>query len=140
MKSLAKQISGRCAHFNGRQNDKCDAGIVYATVEGNEVKGFAKFPCFREGQALPCEKRHFPTPEEVAAEVAEHEARSERLLAGIKAASEDAKKQGFKKGNGGRGVVDCPVCKTGQLHYSVAGYNGHIWGGCTTKGCVRWMQ
>ncbi len=28
----------------------------------------------------------------------------------------------------------------GTLHYSVAGYNGHLWGQCTTVGCARWME
>lgn len=44
------------------------------------------------------------------------------------------------KGNGGGGFVSCPVCKSGTLHYTVAGYNGHMWGRCSTKDCVSWMQ
>lgn len=142
MKSLAEQISGRCTHFTGMGDDKasCAAGVVYATVKSKEVKGFAGIPCFREGEACPCEKRHFPTPEEVAAEVAEHNASWERLKLAIGAASADAKKLGLKKGNGGNGFVLCPVCKSGDLHYTVSSYNGHMWGKCSTKGCVSWMQ
>lgn len=151
MKTLAEQISNKCAHYNGlsgpgMKDDAatrcCDAGVVYMTVKSSDpsVVGFAHYPCFREGESLPCDKRHFPTAEEVAAEVAEHDAHWERLKLGISAASDDAKKHGFKKGNGGNGFVRCPICTTGDLHYSVAGYNGHMWGKCTTNGCVSWMQ
>lgn len=142
MKSLAEQIGCRCTHFAGIRDDKssCRAGVVYATVQNKEIKGFAGIPCFREGAAVPCEKRHYPTAEEVAAEVAEHDASWARLKLGIGAASEDAKKHGFKKGKGGKGVVPCPVCKTGELHYTVDAYNGHMWGRCTTEKCVSWMQ
>lgn len=142
MKSLAEQIGCKCVHFNGIREESraCNAGVVYATVKGQNATGFAAFPCFREGEAVPCGKRHYPTPEEVAAEVAEHEASTKRLMLGIQAAGEDAKKHGLKKGNGGAGSVPCPACKTGTLHYSVAGYNGHMHGRCTTADCLAWMQ
>jgi hypothetical protein len=58
----------------------------------------------------------------------------------MKAARDDANAHGFKKGNGGRGCITCPVCEKGQLHYSVASYNGHMWGKCSTDDCVAWMQ
>lgn len=142
MKTLAEQIGCRCTHYTGTRTDKeaCKAGVVYATVQNKEIKGFAGIPCFREGEAVPCEKRHFPTPEEVAAEVAEHNASWERLKLGIRAASDDAKKQGYKKGSGGNGFIPCPVCKAGVLYYSVASCNGHMWGKCTTEKCVSWME
>lgn len=151
MRTLAEQISNECTHYNGlsrpgmREDSAtrcCKAGVVYLTVKASEAvaTGFARYPCFREGAAVPCGKRHFPTPEEVAAEVAERRARVERMSLGISAASDDAKARGYGKGKCGVGVVLCPVCKTGQLHYSVAGYNGHIHGRCTTPGCVSWMQ
>lgn len=146
MRSLAEQIGGRCKHFTGigrggvdESKDACKAGVVYATVT-IKGSGFAGIPCFREGESVPCEKRCFPTPEEVAAEVAEHNASWERLELGIGAASEDAKRRGFKKGNGGGAFVTCPVCKTGDLYYTVASYNGHMWGRCSTKDCVAWTQ
>lgn len=43
---------------------------------------------------------------------------------------------------GARGVsgeIVCPKC-SGRLRYSIAGSNGHIWGTCETKGCLRWIQ
>lgn len=142
MKTLAEQIGCKCTHFNGRMNEKCDADVAYLTVDSKDpnLKGFARMPCFREGEAVPCEKRHFPTAEEVAAKVAEIKANTERTSRAMLAVQEDANKRGFKKGNGGRGTVPCPACSGGELMYSVASYNGHIHGKCSTPNCVWWMQ
>lgn len=41
----------------------------------------------------------------------------------------------------GGGAISCPVCKTGTLRYSRAGYNGHVNAQCTEgKNCVGWME
>ena len=56
-----------------------------------------------------------------------------------KAAKDDARAKGFKKGHGGRGEITCPTCN-GRLRYSVAGYNGHMHAACETKGCASWME
>lgn len=77
-----------------------------------------------------------PTDEETEANAG----RDSDALIALSAVAQDAKERGLKKGNGGRARIACPICKRGQLSYSVAGYNGHIWGTCTTEGCVRWMQ
>lgn len=142
MKSLADQIGGKCVHFSGinGENSACRAGVIYATVRGEKIPGLAGYPCFREGEAVPCDKRRFPTREEVDANVAERKAYWNQLKLGIGAAADDAKKHGFKKGNGGCGSLPCPVCKTGTLRYSVANCNGHMHGRCSTNGCVAWMQ
>lgn len=151
MKTLAEQIARTCTHYNGLcgggfkddpDTRKCKAGVVYVTVKSTDParKGFDRFPCFREGEGVSCDKRHFPTPEEVAAEVAESNASFERSKTGLAAAFQDAKAKGFGKGKGGAGAIECPVCKTGTLRYSVAGYNGHMHGHCSTGGCVSWMQ
>lgn len=60
-------------------------------------------------------------------------------LLAIAAVSEDAKAKGLKKGHGGTGSIECPICK-GRLNYSVASHNGHIWGACQNPTCVSWMQ
>lgn len=36
------------------------------------------------------------------------------------------------------GKIICPKC-SGELNYSIAS-NGHVWGVCKTKGCLRWMM
>lgn len=141
MRTLAEQIGNKCIHFNGVCNPSCKAGVVYDDVRSKECgKGFARYPCFREGAALPCEKRRFRTPDEVEAAVADHKASVDRLNSGLSAVRDDAAKKGFSKGNGGGSAVPCPVCKSGALHYSVSGYNGHIHGRCSTKDCLSWMQ
>ena len=35
--------------------------------------------------------------------------------------------------------IVCPKCQ-GDLHYSRAKLNGHIWGKCQTQDCLSWMQ
>jgi len=52
----------------------------------------------------------------------------------------DANSKSIKKGNGGNGSIPCTVCDGGTVRYSVASVNGHLWGKCSTKGCVAWMQ
>ena len=64
----------------------------------------------------------------------------ERGIKARHAAKDDAKSKGYGKGHGGYGAVDCPCCEGGKLQYSVASYNGHMHGRCTTKGCVSWME
>lgn len=37
-----------------------------------------------------------------------------------------------------QGIIDCPKC--GQaLRYTIMS-NGHVWGRCSTDGCLTWMQ
>lgn len=40
----------------------------------------------------------------------------------------------------GSGIIICPICTTGSLRYSRAGYNGHVHARCSTDGCVAWME
>jgi hypothetical protein len=42
-------------------------------------------------------------------------------------------------GKRGQGKLPCPVYKSGDLGYTVAS-NGHIWGYCSSAGCVQWME
>lgn len=48
--------------------------------------------------------------------------------------------QAVGKRRGLVGTMPCPSCGTGIVHFSVANINGHIWGMCTSKNCLRWMQ
>lgn len=70
----------------------------------------------------------------------EQEARMEKFILCVNATHKDAKGKGLKKGNGGQSELPCPSGCGGTLRYSVASVNGHIWGSCTTKGCVSWME
>lgn len=144
MKTYAEQIACNCVHFNGIRDDKaaCDAGVVYLTVKQTDEYhvGLKQYPCWRGHEDVPCQHRRFHTDEEVAAIVAEHDEHTKKLFAGIKAAQENAKKLGFKKGNGGNSYVKCPSCADGTIAYTVSGYNGHLWGRCSTPDCCSWMQ
>lgn len=48
----------------------------------------------------------------------------------------------IKHANGKVGItgeIKCPKCGN-VLKYSVAAYNGHVWGECCTDGCISWIQ
>lgn len=38
-----------------------------------------------------------------------------------------------------QGKIECPKCK-GDLNYTRASSNGHVWGKCTTVNFLSWMQ
>lgn len=38
------------------------------------------------------------------------------------------------------GVIDCPICKSGKLQFSVARSNGHVHAHCSTRLCMSWME
>lgn len=138
-RSLAEQIRDKCVHFNGVQNKVCKAGVEYDSVG---VRGCG-VPCLRrvgKGAELDCDKRQWPTEQEVQDAVGSSRMASARMLAGLAAVSEDAKRRGLGKGHGGRGDVACPVCEGGTIHYSVAGVNGHRHARCTTADCVCFME
>jgi transcriptional regulator with XRE-family HTH domain len=122
---------------------ECARAALTTPVELSKIERGAKAPTDDEvlliGKVLGLDasevRTSLPSPEEVA----ENYARASDGLLCMCAAMEDAKKRGLKKGNGGAGEIECPVCK-GRLRYSCASTNGHVWGACLTKGCARWMQ
>lgn len=136
----------RCVHFTGTVNERCNAGVAYKSVavSPNEhpTPSAARLghalPCFSDG-AGHCESCRFPTPEEVAArekEMAEYFAQTMEARTRIRTA---AGYSGTKPTRDLRGSIECPRCK-GTLGYSVSSYNGHIWGRCSTSGCLAWME
>jgi predicted RND superfamily exporter protein len=38
-----------------------------------------------------------------------------------------------------QGAMKCPLCQ-GPLYWSLASYNKHTRGGCTTRGCLTWVE
>ena len=136
LETYAEQIASKCVHFTGIQKKQCVAGVAYDSFDGG-------LPCLANlgrGPKQPCSQIHFPTAEEIAEIVAGDEAHLERLGKALEAVDKDRKVRGFRKGKGGQGSLPCPACNTGTLGYSVASYNGHIHGRCSTPGCVSWMQ
>jgi hypothetical protein len=136
-RTLKEQIEGRCVHFNGCQHDKCKVGVEYKTFHEN--RGMA-MPClkhFWDGKEhYPCDKMRFPTEEEVAKELAVHEAAAARYM---KAGPVIRKVKTEHKGQDWRGVEPCPVCGV-KLHLRHAAYNGHVHGCCETPNCIAWME
>lgn len=148
-RSLAAQIEDKCIHFNGLQNDRCDAGVRYEVVRVEHApiayrradspavyRQSASRPCHDSmnlGGAV-CTNRCAPTPEYVAKRVADSE---REIAATFTARARITDATGGKRG--ATGVVECPVCN-GKLSYSVASSNGHIHARCATQGCVAWME
>ena len=126
----------KCRHFNGVQNKVCEAGVNYDDV--------SPIPCigYRPSATVPqaeCAKKSCWTREEAIQNEEERAKQTKRFMLALNAAHEAAKALGLKKGHGGNGTCECPVCH-GVLHFSVASYNGHLWGKCETEGCMSWMQ
>ena len=100
--TLKQQVSERCVHFNGTQNDRCEAGVAYKDLVGNEAGCSLKLPCLRSaywlerskevGGMVECSLLRFPTEEEAQKEADEDEARIAEFLGAIR-----------------RG--ECPICK-----------------------------
>lgn len=128
----------KCKHFTGVQNATCDAGVSY---EAFRAAGRLALPCLSDPDAPTCDKCVFPTAEEVAAaqrEMAERFDRMGKARAAIVAHLGGPWKRGTP---GATGAIDCPVCgQPGALHFSRAGYNGHVHGQCNTPGCCSWME
>lgn len=140
MRSLEEQIARKCVHFTGISEKVCKCGIKYESVRDSSVSPY-KWPCFKDdGAQTVCDKALFPTAAEVAECVAEIKKNTTQTLEAMAAVHEAARRLGLKKGRGGTGTIKCPVCTTGTLGFSVASYNGHIWGKCSTDNCVGWMQ
>jgi hypothetical protein len=82
-----------------------------------------------------CGKLTWPTAEESQAFADDVRLSIERITTARQAIMAHA---GGKRGVTGK--FSCPVCKTGALRYAIAACNGHIQAGCSTSGCVRWME
>lgn len=141
---LIKKATTNCRHFNGIQNDCCSAGVNYEQLrEGDRYA----LPCLKNfvnlGKLDPamCEKFAVMTQEEAEKYADDTVDQSTKTMAAMAAARDHATKAGLKKGNGGKGHMPCPIkgCP-GILFYSVASYNGHLWGRCDTGTCIAWMQ
>ena len=136
-----KFMLGKCKHFNGIQNAACKAGINYHELLGSEFGCFANMPCTRAPvPSAACASFALFTQAEAEAEADEWVTRMKRFKIVLTGAHEHAEKQGFKRGRGGVGELECPSGCGGKLRYSVAEVNGHMHAACTTKGCCSWME
>lgn len=132
-----------CKHYRGMSDkESCEAGVKFASLANHGSKLFMdSCPCFGPEKAGACGKKEYSTAEELEAKDREME---DLLVKFGKARTAIVEHLGgpWKRGTpGASGAIDCPVCD-GQktLRFSRAGYNGHIHAGCTTEGCVQWME
>ena len=137
-----KSAMDSCRHFNGIQHKVCEKGVAYEH-SGEQWKN-STMPCIPRHvngrPTWPCEFFEIMSVQDAEKEADERIVIMERGIKARHAAKDDAKSKGYGKGHGGYGAVDCPCCEGGKLQYSVASYNGHMHGRCTTKGCVSWME
>jgi len=126
-----------CLRYAGLMRKVCLCGISFQQITGN--KGdfgiYKRIPCFGRNRIDTCKRRVFPTDAYIKRFEDKANTNHEYVviaLQTIKEINKDIKKDK-------EGVIVCPQCK-GKLHYSIVGYNGHIWGKCETKGCISWMM
>lgn len=143
-----------CVHYNGAINPVtkgiCRAGVNIRTLVGGPQEGWlTRLPCHpmpREavnGERCSCDKFRLPTAEEVAeSKRASDEAMRKFMVAFSGNVLEWRKANTWSKKNpkGATGTVPCEACGKGEIHLSMSEYNGHVWGKCTTEGCVSWME
>jgi hypothetical protein len=137
-----------CRHFRSLvlSPNECGAHVdVRKLVGGDDFGWFKRTPCNAENHIDTCDKRDFPT----AAEVAEYDGRMEKRFENMSVAIAEINKRHRNtpqweepeqgKNKDASGTIKCPQCG-GVLHYTVAGFNGHIWGKCETADCLSWMM
>ena len=125
-----------CKHYSGMHGKThCDAGVLYSIFKG---KKHEEIPCWEQLENPCCDKAEYQNAEEIDAEVKAFTERIEKL--GTARQAIVAHLGPWKRGVGKSGKILCPVCTTGTLVFSRAGINGHIHAGCSTDGCVRWME
>lgn len=133
----------KCRHFNGlailgddalRKRETCLAGVAFSAVRD----GKGEIPCLGEPCRIACSKWQPLTVAELDAKDAAIATRVAEMSKARAAIVEHAGPH--HNGYDPTGVIPCPVCGTGKLHYSRSGYNGHIHAGCSTGGCVSWME
>lgn len=124
----------RCVHFTGIQHATCSVGVKYESfTRDKSLPCLLKAPLHTEQHV--CDKYLAPTPEQMEAEDRAHE----KMFADVTKARAAIMVHAQNK-RGVAGKLPCPVCTTGELRYSISGYNGHVHAGCTTKACVGWME
>jgi hypothetical protein len=121
MKTLEEQIACKCIHFNGIMEKICKAGINYSDVRVSDGNGPYKFPCLKQGGE--CSSARWWNADQVKKRVAEIEYSCNKTVGAIASI-----KDHISKTKNQQGKVKCEC--GGELHYTVAQVNGHIWAKC----------
>lgn len=120
--SLHDQVARKCIHFNGVMNKTCKAGINYADVRIDKPY---KFPCLQQGGQCP--HAEFRTEAQVKEFIDKMEDDSVKALVAYATVKDHYAKTKEQSGN-----VPCQC--GGELHYTIASLNGHIWAKCNSCG------
>lgn len=119
-----------CKHYHGMQNP-CDVGVDFETVKVNADRLI--YPCY-SADTKTCSLALYPTAEEIA--------QKDKEIADMLLKVTTARKLIIEATHGKKSVsghINCPVCSTGTLSYSVA-YNGHVHARCSTQDCLNWLE
>jgi hypothetical protein len=125
MRSLEEQIANKCIHFSGIMDEVCKAGIKYRNVRVDEGNGPYKFPCLKQGGE--CAKCEFPTDEQIRKRIEQIDSSCIKAITAMAAIKEHCSKT---KEQTGKVTCQCG----GELHYTVAQINGHVWAKCKSCG------
>lgn len=126
----------KCRHFNGPiHNDCCKAGVNYRKLGDDSKPGYlARLPCVVGSpltkEPVTCDKIDLFTEKELEQIEQEITINSNFM---IKIVAE------IRKSKSNFGEVICPKCNA-TFNFSVAKSNGHIWGKCSTKGCISFIS
>jgi hypothetical protein len=119
MKTHRQQLTGKCRHFNGVNNDNCKADITYDDAIRRKALGdlgcMLRLPCHGDKSAkiLPCGQYSPLTEEEINAEIKEWDEHMDLLMAGRSSCcgaeidESHAIKDGPHKGHGPRFCSEC---------------------------------
>ncbi len=100
----------RCRHFNGVQNDICEAGINFRALVGEPFYGWVKrLPCLKEyGSGINCGVSSFPSRTDAEAALKK---RDEATVAFLKKVFEDRICPGCDQPYEGKQVGRCVYCE-----------------------------
>ncbi len=128
---------GNCIHaVSPAHSELCKKGVNFRELVGGPNFGwFMRMPCIttdRSKEQVPC--KHFSPPTDEQLREWQEKSVEEALL-------KDCAIGMIKKLDDGlfRGAIKCPKCKE-SLNYRKSPVNGHIWGLCSTKDCLSWME
>jgi len=136
-----------CKNYSGLTGDTCNAGVNYLKIAGGNIGGIlSRIPCIRKNNSTAkCDQLIWPTDSEIEEYEKDTKERMHftstaiGIIAEKHNASPEFEPIMSRKKKGASGSIECPKCK-GELHYSIAGGNHHIWGRCKTEGCLSWTM
>lgn len=136
----------RCRHARHPEPmvDTCAVGVDVEKLVGKfgNFGRWYRLPCHdQESADIPkcvCDRRSFFTDEEMADQLREREEWTAKAMQRFLAIGPLV--EAIKKGSTTTGVDPCPVCMTGELHWSMSTYNRHVHMRCTTEDCIAFME